>query len=101
MRIVTDLIEYLGEFEFMFETVLDDESDGLFWSKKTAIENLMLGHVQSATGSDQPFRRQSRSNHLTGNTIAPSGPSYEGGAHLVSTFKNIFPGTGSSVGEIT
>jgi Fe-S cluster assembly iron-binding protein IscA len=26
MRIVTYLIEYLGEFEFMFETILDYES---------------------------------------------------------------------------
>ncbi len=26
MRIVTYLIEYLGEFEFIFETILDSES---------------------------------------------------------------------------
>ncbi len=48
MRIVTYLIEYLGEFEFIFETILDYESwdqIGSFDVKKTAIENLMLGHL--------------------------------------------------------
>jgi hypothetical protein len=37
MRIVTYLIEYLGEFEFIFETVLDNESGdqmGSFDEKK-------------------------------------------------------------------
>ncbi len=48
MRIVTYLIEYLGEFEFIFETILDYEPGdqmGSFDAKKTAIENLMLGHL--------------------------------------------------------
>jgi hypothetical protein len=47
-RIVTYLIEYLGEFEFIFKTVLDYESGdqmGSFDAKKNAIENLMLGHL--------------------------------------------------------
>jgi hypothetical protein len=37
MRIVTYLIEYLGEFQFMFETILDYESGvqmGSFDAKK-------------------------------------------------------------------
>ncbi len=49
MRIVTYLIEYLGKFEFIFETILDNESGnqmGSFDAKKIAIENLMLGHLQ-------------------------------------------------------
>jgi hypothetical protein len=48
MRIVTYVIEYLGEFEFIFETVLDYESGdqmGTSDFKKNAIENLMLGHL--------------------------------------------------------
>jgi hypothetical protein len=48
MRIVTYLIEYLGKFEFIFETFLDYKSGdqmGTFDAKKTAIENLMLGHL--------------------------------------------------------
>ncbi len=48
MRIVTYVIEYLGKFEFVFETVLDYESGdqmGTFDAKKTDIENLMLGHL--------------------------------------------------------
>jgi hypothetical protein len=48
MRIVTYLIEYLGEFQLMFKTILDYESGvqmGSFDAKKTAIENLMLGHL--------------------------------------------------------
>jgi hypothetical protein len=48
MRIVTYLIEYLSKFEFIFETILDYESGdqmGSFDKKKTAIENLMLGHL--------------------------------------------------------
>jgi hypothetical protein len=48
MRKVTYLIEYLGEFEFIFKTILDHESEdqmGSFDAKKTAIENLMLGHL--------------------------------------------------------
>jgi hypothetical protein len=48
MRIVTYLIEYLGEFEFIFKTILDYESGdqmGPFDAKKTAIENLKLGHL--------------------------------------------------------
>jgi hypothetical protein len=47
-RIVTYLIEYLGEFEFIFKTILDYESVdqmGSLDAKKTAIENLMLGHL--------------------------------------------------------
>jgi hypothetical protein len=45
---MTYLIEYLGEFEFIFETILDYESRdqiGSFDAKKTAIENLMPGHL--------------------------------------------------------
>jgi hypothetical protein len=48
MRIVTYLIKYLGEFKFIFKTILDYESGdqmGSFDAKKTAIENLMLGHL--------------------------------------------------------
>jgi hypothetical protein len=48
MLIVTYLIEYFGEFEFLFKTILDYESEdqmGSFDAKKTAIENLMLGHL--------------------------------------------------------
>jgi hypothetical protein len=48
IRIVTYLIEYLGKFELIFETILDYESKdqiGTFDIKKTAIENLMLGHL--------------------------------------------------------
>ncbi len=48
MRIVTYLIEYLDEFEFIFETILDYElGDQMcsFDAKKTAIENLNLGHL--------------------------------------------------------
>ncbi len=44
---MTYLIDYLGEFEFIFETILDYESEnqmGSFDAKKPAIENLMLGH---------------------------------------------------------
>jgi hypothetical protein len=45
---MTYLIEYLGEFKFIFKTILDYESGdqmGSFDAKKTAIENLMLGHL--------------------------------------------------------
>ncbi len=47
MRIVTYLIEYLGDFEFIFETILDYESGDqmVFLCKKSTIENLMLGHL--------------------------------------------------------
>ncbi len=48
MRIVSYLIEYLGEFKLIFETILDYESGdqmGSFDAKKTVIENLMLGHL--------------------------------------------------------
>ncbi len=48
-RIVTYLIEYLGEFEFIFKTILDYESGdqmGSFDAKKTVFENLMLGHLK-------------------------------------------------------
>jgi hypothetical protein len=48
MRIVTYLIEYLGEFEFIFETVLGyvsgDQMDS-FEEKKNVVENLTLGHL--------------------------------------------------------
>ncbi len=50
MRTVTYLMEYLGQFEFILKTILDCESEdqmGSFDAKKTAIENLMLGHVNS------------------------------------------------------
>ncbi len=50
MRIVNYLIKYLGEFEFIFETILDYESGDQmcsFDAKKTAIENLMLGHLSA------------------------------------------------------
>ncbi len=48
MSIVTYLIEYLSKFKFIFETIIDDESGdqmGTFDAKKTAIKNLMLGHL--------------------------------------------------------
>jgi hypothetical protein len=48
MRIVTYLIEYLGNFEFIFKTILDYESGnqmGSFDAEKTVIENIMLGHL--------------------------------------------------------
>jgi hypothetical protein len=48
MRIVTCLIEYLGEFTIIFKTILDYESGeqiGSFDAKKTAIDNLMHGHL--------------------------------------------------------
>ncbi len=48
MRIVTYLIEYPGEFEFIFETILDCESGdlmGYFDAKKPHFENFMLGHL--------------------------------------------------------
>jgi hypothetical protein len=47
MRIVTYVSKYLGEFKFIFETVLDYESGdqmGTLDAKKITIENLMLGH---------------------------------------------------------
>jgi hypothetical protein len=46
MRIVTYLIEYLGEFEFIFETILDYESGdlmGSFDAKKTPSKISCLG----------------------------------------------------------
>jgi hypothetical protein len=46
MRLVTYLIEYLGEFEFIFETVLDYESRdqmGSFEAKKTKSKISCLG----------------------------------------------------------
>ncbi len=45
---MTYLIEYLGEFKFIFEIILEYESGdqmGSFDAKKTAVENLMLGHL--------------------------------------------------------
>jgi hypothetical protein len=47
MHIVTYVSEYLGEFEFIFENVLDYESGdqmGTLDAKKITIEILMLGH---------------------------------------------------------
>jgi hypothetical protein len=41
-------MEYLGEFEFIIEIILDYESGdqmGSFDAKKTTIENVMLGHL--------------------------------------------------------
>jgi hypothetical protein len=46
MRLVNYLIEYLGEFEFIFETVLDSESRdqmGSFEAKKTKSKISCLG----------------------------------------------------------
>ena len=46
MRIVTYLIEYLGEFEFIFEIILDYESGdqvGYFDAKKTPSKISCLG----------------------------------------------------------
>ncbi len=34
MHIVTFLIEYLGEFEFIFENILDYDQMGTFYAKK-------------------------------------------------------------------
>jgi hypothetical protein len=46
-RIVTYLIEYLGEFEFIFKTILDYESGDKMGSfdAKNRHRNLMLGHL--------------------------------------------------------
>ncbi len=48
MHVVNYLIEYLGEFKFIFETILDNESGDQMGSfdKKTPIENLMLGQLE-------------------------------------------------------
>ncbi len=46
---MTYLIEYLGEFKFIFETVLgyvSGDQMGSFEAKKNGVENLMLGHLQ-------------------------------------------------------
>jgi hypothetical protein len=46
LRIVTYLIEYLGEFEFIFETILDYESGdqiGSFDAKKPPTKISCLG----------------------------------------------------------
>jgi hypothetical protein len=46
MRIVTYLIEYLGKFEFIFETILDYESEdqmGTFDAKKPPPKISCLG----------------------------------------------------------
>jgi hypothetical protein len=46
MRIATYLFEYLGEFEFIFETILDYESGdqmGSFEAKKTPTKISCLG----------------------------------------------------------
>jgi hypothetical protein len=48
LRIATYLIEYLGEFEFIFQTVLGYVSGdhmSSFEAKKNEVENLMLGHL--------------------------------------------------------
>ncbi len=47
MRTVTYLFKYLGEFEFIFETIIDNESGNQMGSfdEKNAIENFMLGHL--------------------------------------------------------
>jgi hypothetical protein len=53
MRIVTYLIEYLGEFEFIFENILDNESGeqmGSFDEKKPPSKISSLGTFK--TGSD-------------------------------------------------
>jgi hypothetical protein len=50
MRIVTYLIEYLGEFEFIFETILDYESGdqmGLLMQKKPPSKISCLGTFKS------------------------------------------------------
>ncbi len=55
MRIVTYLIKYIGEFKFIFETILDYESGdqmGSLMQKKTTIENLMLGRFKSKSKED-------------------------------------------------
>jgi hypothetical protein len=46
MRIVTYLIEYLGEFEFIFETILDYDSEDQmvsFYAKKPPSKISCLG----------------------------------------------------------
>jgi hypothetical protein len=46
LRIVTFIIEYLGEFKFIFETILDNESGdqmGSFDEKKTPSKISCLG----------------------------------------------------------
>ncbi len=45
---MTYVIEYLGEFEFIFETVLgyvSGDQMGYFEGKKNGVENLTLGHL--------------------------------------------------------
>jgi hypothetical protein len=59
MRIVTYLIEYLGEFEFIFETIFDDESGDQIvlliqtnrHGKSNAWVPLMFCHTQPGCGS--------------------------------------------------
>ncbi len=51
MRIVTYLIEYLDEFEFIFETILDYESGdqmGFFDAKKSPSKISCLGTLKSS-----------------------------------------------------
>ncbi len=48
LRILAYLIEYLGEFEFIFETVLgyvSGDQMGYFEFKKNVVENLTLRHL--------------------------------------------------------
>ncbi len=64
MLIVTYLIEYLGKFEFIFETILGYESGdqmGTF-DAKNAIENLMLGHLIELQGHNKKPKKWSRKN---------------------------------------
>ncbi len=59
LRIVTYLIEYLGEFEFIFETILDYESGeqvGSFDAKKPPTKISCLGPFKGAQGWDFRWR---------------------------------------------
>jgi hypothetical protein len=54
MHIVTYLIEYLGEFEFIFETILDYESGdqmGSFYAKKPPSKISCLGTFKELLGA--------------------------------------------------
>ncbi len=50
MRIVTYLIEYLGEFEFIFETTLDNESG----DQMSSFDENIIGMRVSGLHPDQP-----------------------------------------------
>jgi hypothetical protein len=59
MRIVPYVIEYLGEFEFIFETVLEYESEdqmGTFDAKKPPSKISCLGNLRDILPCSCPLR---------------------------------------------